>query len=177
MPEVVVVGAAFLEAIVGLPVTPAMQAAVFAGLPLLQASKASPERQAEILRDVESIIAKRDFRVIGEGDDQAVWQKGWGEVAVELKRAGGASLDALKPQYFHRGVELRLAGAYWSPQTDYFEYWLGIAVRRLVMLHALAGCERLVELGCGTGMNLITAALACDHIVEHRPDRPAQGMT
>ena len=96
--------------------------------------------------------------MIGAQDDLAVWQTGWNEVAGTLEGERTASLEALKPQYFHSGVALRMLGAYWTTQTDYFEYWLGIAVRRLLMLHAFEQPKRIVELGCGTGMNLIIAA-------------------
>jgi hypothetical protein len=147
-----------LSRIVGLPVPASLTPAVFAGMPALEASIASDDRTAEIMSGIEQVIAQRRFRVVGAGDDQAVWQKGWSEVAEALGGAGGASLDALKPQYFHRGVEMRMLGAYFAPQTDYFEYLLGIAVRRLLMLHAFDRPRRIVELGCGTGMNLIIAA-------------------
>jgi len=143
---------------VGLSLTKSNHAAVFAGLPHLAARKVSPARRAEIFQTIEDIIASRRFRVIGDNDDQQIWQKGWAEVAATLKGAHQVTLDALKPQYFHQGVELRLLGDYWMPQTDYFEYWVGIAVRRLLMLHAFDNPKRIVELGCGTGMNLIIAA-------------------
>lgn len=147
-----------LTAITGVAVGPHQRDLVFAGLPPMSAERVTPGRRAEIMAQVDEIIAERRFRVIGDGDDQAVWQRGWGEVADQIKKAGGASLEALKPQYFHSGVELRLLGDYYRPDTDYFEYWLGVAVRRLLMLRAFDNPKRIVELGCGTGMNLIIAA-------------------
>ncbi len=142
--------------IVGLPLRE--EPRVMAGLPPLKATPVSSTRRAEILGEIEDIIAQRRFRVIGEGDDQAIWQKGWSEVAAQIRAAEKITLETLKPQYFHRGVPLRLLGDYWIPDTDYFEYYLGIAVRRLLMLHTFDAPKCIVELGCGTGMNIVLAA-------------------
>ncbi len=148
--------AALVRAITGLA---QVDPRALAGLPQMSADKVSRERRAAIMAEIETIIAERRFRVIGEGDDQAVWQKGWDEVAEAMRGAGRASLDALKPQYFHGGVELRLLGDYYLPDADYFEYWLGVAVRRQLMLSTFGvDPTRIVELGCGTGMNLVIAA-------------------
>lgn len=148
--------AEMIARIVGLPLRDADK--VMAGLPTLAATPVSPARRAEIVREIEDTITQRRFRVIGEGDDQAVWQKGWSEVAAQIRAAETITLETMKPQYFHRGVPLRLLGDYWATDTDYFEYYLGIAVRRLLMLHAFEAPKRIVELGCGTGMNILLAA-------------------
>jgi SAM-dependent methyltransferase len=153
-----VITAAQLDDILGLRIATPDRNIAFSGLPELRATRVESGRRREILGEVETIIAERRFRVVGENDDQGVWTRGWGEVAEALARGPGPNLDALKPQYFHRGVELRLLGDYWLPQTDYFEYWLGIAVRRALMLQAFPDPRRILELGCGTGMNLILAA-------------------
>ncbi len=55
-------------------------------------------------------------------------------------------------------AERRFRVEYVVPQTAYFEYYAGIAVRRQLMLHFLPDSESLVELGCGTGINLLLAA-------------------
>jgi len=142
----------------GVAVDQRVRGQIFAGLPELIAHGVAAERRGEIMREVEDVIAQGRFRVIGKQDDQAVWQRGWDEVAGAMRAAERVDLETLKPQYFHRGVPFRFLGDYAVPATDYFEYYAGVAVRRQLLLQAFPGCERLVELGCGTGMNLILAA-------------------
>ncbi len=148
-----------LQAILGGEVSEAEFRLAAADLPTLRARRVSDARREAIEQHVEDLIARRAFRVVGAGEDLAVWQRGWSEVAEGLGEAGPVTLAALKPQYFHDNVEVRMAGDYWTPDTPEFEYWTGIAVRRLLMLRAFGDDPaRIVELGCGTGMNLIVAA-------------------
>ncbi len=147
-----------LEQIAGVRLDAPTRALAFNGLPKLSAALASPQQHATIMAEIEEVIAQRKFRVIGAGDDQATWQKGWSEVAGQLRRADTIGIETLKPQYFHRGVAMRCLGGYWMPETDYFEYYLGAALRRALMLRFFDNPSRIVELGCGTGMNLVLAA-------------------
>jgi len=147
-----------LEALTGVPVKSDHEALIFDGLPQLSYSVSTSEQQAKIFAVIEDIIANRKFRVVGDQDDQSVWEKGWGEVATALANATTVSIETLKPQYYHNDVPLRMLRQYVQPHSDYFEYYVGIAVRRQVMLTYLDNPHRLVELGCGTGMNLLLAA-------------------
>jgi hypothetical protein len=147
-----------LEQLTGLPLKPEHEAQIFDGLPELSYTPATREEEAAIFADIENIIANKKFRVVGDGDDHAVWEKGWGEVAAALANATTVSIETLKPQYYHNDVPLRMLRGYVKPHSDYFEYYVGIAVRRQVLLTYLNDPHRLVELGCGTGMNLLIAA-------------------
>jgi SAM-dependent methyltransferase len=152
----VIISRDILERVVGVKAED--EGRIFADLPALEANPASAARRAEIFADIEDTIRERRFRVVGDEGQQAVWQKGWSEVAESLAGAEKITLETLKPQYFHRGAALRLAGEYWLPETDYFEYYFGCAVRRLLMLKAFDAPLRIVEIGCGTGINIVLAA-------------------
>jgi len=149
---------ATLEALTGLEVDLSHRAAIFDELPDLHYAPVDKAREQGLFAEIEGIIAERRFRVIGEEDDQRVWEQGWREVADKVRSARAAGIETLKPQYFHPGVPFRFLGEYVVPQTAYFEYYAGIAVRRQLMLHFLPDSESLVELGCGTGINLLLAA-------------------
>lgn len=147
-----------LARLTGLPVSSDQAQQLFTGLPDLIYNESTASDSAAIFADVEETIRENRFRIIGQGDDQAIWTKGWGEVAAAVTAAPRVTIETLKPQYYHNDVPLRMLGHYVRPQTDYFEYYLGLAVRRQVMQTYLSGCTKLVELGCGTGLNLLLAA-------------------
>lgn len=149
---------ATLEELTGLAVDDASADAIFRGLPDLRYGAVGSTRRRELLAEIETQIAERRFRVVGDNAGQEVWEKGWGELAKRLSGAAAINIEALKPQYFHAGVPIRLLGAYVVPETPYFEYYAGIAVRRQLIGHFLAGNSELFELGCGTGINLLLAA-------------------
>ncbi len=150
--------AATLGRLTGLLPDPALVPAIFAGLPELNGVRLGAAAEQAQLAEITATIEAERFRVIGRGDDQAVWQRGWGEVAAGLTAAPAIGIESLKPQYFHNEVPLRFDGSYLRPQTDFFEYYAGIAVRRQLLLAFAADAERIVELGCGTGLNLLLAA-------------------
>lgn len=147
-----------LVELTGIPFKDEQRGLIFAGLPELSYSRATPAQEASIFADIEKTIAAKSFRVVGDGDDNAVWSRGWGEVAAKVAAAEQVTIETLKPQYYHNEVPLRMLGGYVYPHTDYFEYYVGIAVRRQVLLTYLDNPRRLVELGCGTGMNLLLAS-------------------
>ena len=60
------------------------------------------------------------------------------------------------------GVPIRLFGNYVRPLTDYFEFYAGITLRRILIRHFLGDCSRLIELGCGTGA--FAATLLSNHL-------------
>lgn len=149
---------ATLEALTGLPVDAAAARGIFRDLPDLHYAPVDKRRERELFAEIDKIIAEGRFRVVGSETDQRVWEQGWKEVADQVRAAGSVGIENLKPQYFHLGVPFRLLGEYVLPQTDYFEYYAGIAVRRQLMASFLDGATHVVELGCGTGINLLLAA-------------------
>jgi hypothetical protein len=106
--------------------------------------------------EVEGVIAARDLRVVG-GNDPSVWERGWGELADALIDRD-VTLDALRPQYFHGEPVCRLGRRFVRGLTPGFEYDAGLALRRIVFDEFLKGFPRIVEFGCGTGLNLLLLA-------------------
>jgi hypothetical protein len=147
-----------LERLTGIPVDPVRREAIFAGLPDLRSTAVGAARTRELLAEIEAMVAARRHRVVGGEAGKQVWEKGWSEVADQLRGAPAIGIEALKPQYFHLGVPFRLLGEYVFPDTDYFEYYAGLAVRRQLIGHFFVGCSNLLELGSGTGINLLLAA-------------------
>jgi SAM-dependent methyltransferase len=150
--------AATLEALTGLPVDASSREAIFRDLPELRYTPVDHALEQKLFAEIEDVIAQRRFRVIGAAEDQGVWEKGWAEVAAQVRAAEKVDVETLKPQYFHLGVPFRLLGQYVIPETAYFEYYAGVAVRRQLMRHFFTGSASVLELGCGTGINLLLAA-------------------
>ena len=126
------------------------------GLPDLMYRQLDNAELAKRLADIEEAIEKRPLRTVG-ADDPAVWEKGWGEVADSL-RGRPVTLESLRPQYFHANVPCRLFGRLVQPITPDFEYWTGVGVRQLIFDEFLGAWKRIVEFGCGTGLNLLLLA-------------------
>jgi hypothetical protein len=129
--------------------------AAFAALcpPELRYRQLGPAERAKVIADIEDTISNRPMRVVGS-DDPLVWEKGWGELADQLKDRP-ITFETLRPQYFHAGVPCRLFDELVEPVAPEFEYWLGLCVRYLVFREFLQGWSHIVEFGCGTGINLL----------------------
>lgn len=147
-----------LEALTGLALSAELRDAVFVDLPPLHYTPLGAARTAALIEDAHKAIEARKFRIVGDEGGLAVWEKGWREVAEQVRGASHVDIETLKPQYFHLGVPFRFQGEFVHPDTDYFEYYAGIAVRRQLMAHFFKGSQAIVELGCGTGINLLLAA-------------------
>jgi hypothetical protein len=147
-----------LTALTGLAAAPRERDAIFRDLPELSYRPLETARGRALMTEIETIIAERRFRIVGQASAQDVWERGWREVADRLAAAETVGIETLKPQYFRPGVPFRLLGHYVVPETAYFEYYAGIAIRRQLMGHFLPGSNDIVELGCGTGINLMLAA-------------------
>jgi hypothetical protein len=133
----------------------ASAAAAFAALrpPGLRYRPLPPAERGKVIADIEDTIDNRPLRVVGT-DDPQVWEKGWAELAEQLKDRP-ITFESLRPQYFHAGVPCRLFGELVQPLAPEFEYWLGLCVRYVVFREFLSGWNRIVEFGCGTGINLL----------------------
>lgn len=117
------------------------------------------EDEARVLAaDVEQTIATKPLRQ--SGDPAAdVWQQGWGEVAARL-RGEPVTPDSLRPGYFRDERHFRLDSRYVEALAPLVEYRTSIAVRQLIFARFLADAPRVVELGCGTGINVLLLARA-----------------
>ena len=81
------------------------------------------------------------------------WERGWGEILARVKR-DGVSETSLAPQYF-RHTMMRLAGRYIRAKSTDFEPRLYHAIKDRLFREYLSGASHIVEIGCGTGLNLL----------------------
>ncbi len=82
---------------------------------------------AAAVAGIESVIRDKPLRTVG-GDDPAVWERGWGELADQLA-SQTITTHTLRPQYYHGEVPCRLFGGLVEQVTPDFEYWVGLCVR------------------------------------------------
>ncbi len=96
------------------------------------------------------------MRIVG-GNDNAVWEQGWGEILTQVKNKG-FSPTILRPQYFDHHRIMRLNGEYVDGGDARFVYEYDQLLRRIVFSHYLKGTSKIVELGCGTGTSQLLLA-------------------
>lgn len=106
----------------------------------------------DIRRQVVGALAHPKLARAGS-DRLAQWEHGWQEILNRV-RANGYQPELLTPQYFQHRV-LRFRGRYIVADVVDFEFRLYEILRRVLFSNYLKGCERLVEFGCGTGINLL----------------------
>ena len=82
----------------------------------------------------------------------ARWEAGWGEVLARV-REKGASPENLVPQYIRHRM-MRYLGRYIRAEKADFEYRVYEAIKSAVFAKYLGDARRIIEFGCGTGMNL-----------------------
>lgn len=125
-------------------------------LPTLRYRELDSHETEQIVAEVENSLEDKALRRSGE-DDPTVWLRGWGEVAEQLK-GQPITLDSLRPQYFRGEPTCRLFGRYIRPLASDFEYYAGLALRRIIFDEFLHGQQTIAEIGCGTGINLLLLA-------------------
>ncbi len=114
------------------------------------------DEEHRLADELDAFIETTDFRSVG-GEASDIWERGWGEVAERVGQ-GPVTVDALRPQYFRDERHFRLNGRYVEAVEPRVEYRLSIAVRRILLNHYLADVPSVVELGCGTGLNILLLA-------------------
>lgn len=112
------------------------------------------EQDAALLDAIKQLEVK--LRVSG-GNDNAVWERGWGEILEQI-RSKGFHPSLLKPQYFDRHDRMRLNGQYIESSNGSFSADYDQLLRRIVLSHYLKDAEKVVELGCGTGTSQLMLA-------------------
>ncbi|MEO5374318.1 MAG: class I SAM-dependent methyltransferase [Alphaproteobacteria bacterium] len=87
------------------------------------------------------------------GQDRDRWETGWNEILERVNREG-VSVDTLRPQYYKHDI-LRYFGDYIRVlRSPNFASEMGWLILRMAWRLRLAGAPRLLEIGCGTGVNL-----------------------
>lgn len=115
------------------------------------------ERDAVILRVLRT-LAEGAGAVAGP-ERLGRWESGWDENLQAVRREGFRP-DLLEPRYFRADVA-RWNGGYVVPEQPRFEHDLFGVLRRLVFATWCADADTVVELGCGTGANLVALAAQC----------------
>lgn len=123
--------------------------------PPLSYRELTPAETDAVTAQVDAAL-RADLRVSGQ-NDATVWERGWNEVAKQLGNKS-ITIEALRPPYFRGEQTCRLEGRYIRPLEPSFEYDASLALRRLIFDHYLHGREQVVEIGCGTGINLLILA-------------------
>jgi len=109
--------------------------------------------RSAILRE----LATKEWRTSGEDNPEA-WERGWSEVAAEIEKVSVVDPFSLRPGYFRGDEIFRLAGRYVRAVTPDAEFIIGLMVREAVLSRWVRPYERVVEFGCGTGLNLCLLA-------------------
>lgn len=112
----------------------------------------SAAETADFQARARELLAAGAFHPV-EADARAGWERGWGEILDRIE-AEGFTAERLTPQYFRHDT-LRLQGRYIRVEEDDFEYQIYLAIRAVLFRHYLRDIPHIVELGCGTGMNLL----------------------
>ncbi|MCH8197557.1 MAG: class I SAM-dependent methyltransferase [Proteobacteria bacterium] len=114
-----------------------------------------PKRD-RVVRNVLDLVAEGKLRAAG-ANDPANWRRGWGRIR-DIVRDEGVSLETLSPQYHKPLPACRLGGDYVESDDPLFEFKLSVTVRKALLGHFLKDHGKIVEFGCGTGLNLFILA-------------------
>ena len=120
--------------------------------PELRFSELSPLETKSLVDELKRDIDTNRFRVSGV-DENNIWERGWQEVANRVS-SSGVNEENLHPQYFGKYPFVRLDGRFIRPITSNFEAIFDRWIREQIFRAFLAGSDRIVELGCGTGNSL-----------------------
>lgn len=99
-------------------------------------------------------VLKRIGEGFREAGNKEVWERGWGEIAEKIKKENcpdGFNPNDLRPQYIKEDV-CRYKGKY-----QMLDYWAVDKELRRNGFTFIKG-NKIVELGCGTGINQIELA-------------------
>lgn len=118
----------------------------------LEYRDATSAEVAELRAELDRILADDSVpRASAEALER--WERGWGEILAKVKR-DGVNETSLAPQYF-RHTMMRLAGRYIRAGSTDFEPKLYRAIKDRLFRRYLSDCAHVVEIGCGTGLNLL----------------------
>jgi hypothetical protein len=153
MPEACTLGAAQLAAQVGLSAEALADMLPDGRLP-------HPFRHRRLDGDECAAVVRRVERVLAGGTGERAgperrerWQTGWAEHVAAIAREGFRP-ELLAPRYFRSDV-VRWDGDFILPERASFEADAFAVLRRAIFARHLADVRTVVELGCGTGANLV----------------------
>jgi SAM-dependent methyltransferase len=132
----------------------------FKKFPHLKYEVISGEEKDALMTSILTHMDKNEMRTVG-GNDNTVWEKGWGETLAMVKNSPQFTLDLLAPKYFEKHKILRLNGQYIKTETTEFLYAYDQIIRRSIFSKYLKNFKRVVEIGCGTGNSQILLSEIC----------------
>ena len=124
-----------------------------------------PAREEVFLRVFNTL--NRDLEAAGKHRKQR-WEDGWEENLHDFE-ISGYDLAALAPKFVRLQEVIRLRGDYVRPYSPQFESNFVKVLRTWMFKKWFHSVEHIYEFGCGTGHNLVDAALLY-------PDRPLYGL-
>ena len=122
-------------------------------MPKLAYSRLLPEEREQVIHEVHQELKKEGLRISGK-DDPAVWEKGWGEVRDRVQNEG-FSLETLQPQYFADQRILRWDGDFIQSHSPNFVFEMDQVLRHVLYGRFLSDSRSIIEIGCGTGLNIL----------------------
>ncbi len=109
------------------------------------------EESIKVAEDVNSTL--NDLTIPKAGPNRLdTWEKGWNEILENVK-SEGPNRETLTPQYFRHNI-FRFNGRYIQSKSFDFEQEILDILRTIIIKKYLSSSEHIVELGCGTGVNL-----------------------
>jgi hypothetical protein len=116
----------------------------------------SDNQQNDLMREINKSIDNDPGARVGQ-DRKSRWEAGWQENLNEYLEGGDNNLKALVPKYIKYDV-LRYQGRYIQVCDRQFEFlFLRAVVQTLTHLY-MFDVNPIIEFGCGTGANLLTAS-------------------
>jgi hypothetical protein len=101
-------------------------------------------------------LDNREFSFVVKGD-KARWDRGWGENLKNFKAANGQE-STLSPKYIRAGLPMRLNGKFVRSVSPTFELdWFKV-FQQWIFKEYFSKYNTIVELGCGSGINVATLA-------------------
>ncbi len=142
--------------IIGVPLAALKRKSSVFPFPDLKYRVLAGRERDRIVLDVLQTIEGGKLRAAGK-NDPSHWVRGWGKIR-DLVREQGVSAEVLSPQRHKLLPASRLGGNYVVSDDPLFEFKLSLIVRKAILGHFLKGYSRIVEFGCGTGLNLYILA-------------------
>jgi SAM-dependent methyltransferase len=145
-----------LSEIIGVPLSALKRKASVFPFPDLGYRVLAGRERDRIVLEVLKTIEGGKLRAAGKNDPSR-WVRGWGRIR-DLVRQQGVSAEVLSPQRHKLLPACRLGGNYVVSDDPLFEFKLSVIVRKAILGHFLKAYPRIVEFGCGTGLNLYILA-------------------